>query len=206
MKNTKPGVAIVIAVLGIIVLAVGAFFLFHTQSPQNPIAQIPISTSTAEASSSTAATSTTTPPLSQSTPVTQEASQGMRLYKNAKFHFSLTYPDTLQATEYQEAGEALTVSFQDPSTNEGFEVYVTPYSVTQITEARFKTDEPSGTFQEPTNVVIDGVNATMFYGYNPIMGDTREVWFIHGGFLYEVATYKALDTWLAGIMQTWRFV
>ena len=37
------------------------------------------------------------------------------------------------------------------------------------------------------------------------MGDTREVWFIHGGFLYEVTTYKQLDSWLAPIMQTWQF-
>jgi hypothetical protein len=197
MKNTRPSVAIVIAVLGIIVLTLAAFFVFRTQSPQNPMTQIPISTSTAEVSSSTAATSTTTPALSQSTPVTQETAQGIRLYENAAFHFSLTYPDTLQATEYQEAGGALTVSFQDPSTNDSFEVYTTPYSGTQITEARFKLDEPSGTFLQPTNVVISGVNATMFYGYNPLMGDTREVWFIHGGILYEVATYKQLDTWLA---------
>jgi hypothetical protein len=45
----------------------------------------------------------------------------------------------------------------------------------------------------------------MFYGNNSIMGDTREIWFIHGGFLYEVTTYKQLDSWLAPIMQTWQF-
>lgn len=38
------------------------------------------------------------------------------------------------------------------------------------------------------------------------MGDTRELWFIHNGYLYEVATYKTLDAWLAGIMQMWQFV
>jgi hypothetical protein len=32
---------------------------------------------------------------------------------------------------------------------------------------------------------------------NSVMGDTREIWFIHGGFLYEVTTYKQLDSWLA---------
>ena len=37
-------------------------------------------------------------------------------------------------------------------------------------------------------------------------GDTREVWFIHGGYLYEVTTYKELDIWLAGIMRTWKFI
>ena len=36
--------------------------------------------------------------------------------------------------------------------------------------------------------------------------DWREVWFIHGGYLYEVTTYKELDTWLGSIMQTWKFI
>jgi hypothetical protein len=54
-------------------------------------------------------------------------------------------------------------------------------------------------------VTIDGVPATMFYGSNSVMGDTREIWFIHDGFLYEVTTYKQLDSWLAPIMQTWHF-
>jgi hypothetical protein len=46
----------------------------------------------------------------------------------------------------------------------------------------------------------------MFYGNNAIKRDTREVWFIHGGLLYEVTTYKQLDSWLAQIMQTWQFI
>ena len=46
----------------------------------------------------------------------------------------------------------------------------------------------------------------MFFGNNSIMGDTREIWLIHGGFLYEVTTYKQLDSWLGPIMQTWTFI
>jgi hypothetical protein len=65
----------------------------------------------------------------------------------------------------------------------GFEVYVTPYSGAQITEQEFELDEPSGVKNQPTPVTIDGVPATMFYGSNSVMGDTREIWFIHGGFL-----------------------
>jgi hypothetical protein len=63
---------------------------------------------------------------------------------------------------------------------------VTPYSDSQITEQEFKLDEPSGVENQPTPVTIDGAPATMFFGNNSIKGDTREIWFIHGGFLYEV--------------------
>ena len=45
----------------------------------------------------------------------------------------------------------------------------------------------------------------MFYGSNSIMGDTREIWFISAALLYEVTTYKQLDTWLTPILQTWHF-
>ncbi len=131
---------------------------------------------------------------------------GYLLYRNQQYHFSVYYPPNLQVHTYNEQEGAFTVALQDPTTNEGFEVYVTPYSGTQITQARFKLDEPSGVMDDPTNVVIDVVQATMFYGYNPIVGDTCEVWFIKGGLLYEVATFKALDAWLAQIMQTWQFI
>ena len=29
---------------------------------------------------------------------------------------------------------------------------------------------------------------------------------LNGGYLYEVTTYKPLDTWLADIMKTWQFL
>ena len=45
----------------------------------------------------------------------------------------------------------------------------------------------------------------MFFSKNGLMGDTREVWFTHGGYLYEVTTYKELDPWLSGIMASWKF-
>jgi hypothetical protein len=60
--------------------------------------------------------------------------------------------------------------------------------------------------QSPTDILVDDARGTMFFGKNAIMGDTREAWFIHGGFLYEVTTYKELDMWLGGIMRTWKFI
>lgn len=146
------------------------------------------------------------PPLATSTPETTALPNNMRLYRSEAFHFSLAFPQELQVTQYAERDNAMTVTFENPDHSQEFEVYVTPYGKTQIDQARFKLDEPSGTYLNPQDVVIGGTTATMFFGRNGIMGDTREVWFIKGGFLYEVATYKALDTWLAQIMQGWTFI
>ena len=60
--------------------------------------------------------------------------------------------------------------------------------------------------KDAQDIAVDGMPAKSFFGYNDQMGDTREVWFIHGGFLYEVTTYKPLDTWLTAILQSWKFI
>lgn len=134
-----------------------------------------------------------------------QAPAGYIPYRNAKYRFALSYPPELKVSEYDEGGGASTITFQGGNENAGFQVFIIPYNQSQVTAHQFKQDEPSGIIQNPVAVVIDNTKGTMFFGKNPVMGDTREVWFIHGGYLYEVTTYKQLDTWLADIMKTWRF-
>jgi hypothetical protein len=59
---------------------------------------------------------------------------------------------------------------------------------------------------DPTEVVVDGARGIKFFSKAPRMNDTREVWFIYNGFLYEVTTYKELDAWLQPILQSWQFI
>jgi len=194
-RRFQQGFAITcFAALGIV--AGVALLHFGGATARNAQAPSPLLALTANAASST----------SSETAAALVPPAGYVLYRNQPYHFSFYYPPNLKVHSYNESGGAFTVALQDPTTNEGFEVYVTPYSGTQITDQEFKLDEPSGVIQQQTDVMIDGVRATMFYGNNAIMGDTREVWFIHGGYLYEVATYKQLDSWLAQIMQTWQFI
>jgi hypothetical protein len=67
-------------------------------------------------------------------------------------------------------------------------------------------DEPSGVRKDQTETSIDGAQALAFHGFDAVMGQTYEVWFIHGPFLYEVSTYKELERGLNEIMSTWRFI
>ena len=136
---------------------------------------------------------------------TAQTPDGFAPYANAHYHFALAYPKNLAVTEHTENGGAMTITFEDAAGEQSFQIFVLPYSGTQIDAARFKLDEPSGVMDSPTDVLVDGARATMFFGRNSIMGDTREVWCIHGGFLYEVTTYKDLDPWLAQIMSTWKW-
>lgn len=81
-----------------------------------------------------------------------------------------------------------------------------PYSKPQVDFERFKLDEPSGVLKDPQSVTIDSTAATIFFGQNSTMGETREVWFVHNGYLFEVTTYKDLDAWLSQIMASWKFI
>lgn len=135
-------------------------------------------------------------------------------YADPEYHFKLSYPSDLAVQVYPEDDGARTVVFTSETPGIGFQVYVTPYDKNHIDDAQFRKDMPSGVMKDPQDIRVDGstslttggVPAKIFYGRNDAMGDTREVWFIKGGYLYEVTTYKALDTWLGDIMLSWRFI
>lgn len=162
-----------------------------------------------ETASSTSEILSTPPALSENEYVppqpAQSDPQGFSRYLNATFHFTLLYPHTLNVREYKEKDGSFSVTFEEPTGQKGFQIYVTKYDSEQITRERFLLDSPSGVMSEPTDVIIDGVRGTMFFGRHSLMGETREVWFIRNGYLYEVATYKELDSWLGSIMATWKF-
>jgi hypothetical protein len=55
---------------------------------------------------------------------------------------------------------------------------------------------------DAVNTTIAGVPALAFHDFDAAMGQTYEVWFIRGGFLYEISTYKELEPWLNQILAT----
>jgi len=127
-------------------------------------------------------------------------------YSDPEMHFSLTYPKGLDVHVYDEGDGSRTTTFEGPSPGEGFQVFVQPYGKDTVTEEQFKKDEPSGVRKDAQNVSVQGAPATIFTGHNDMMGDTREAWMIRGGYLYEIVTYKALDSWLQEVLASWRFI
>ena len=134
------------------------------------------------------------------------APAGEREFYSEAFHFSLFYPADLVESERNEGGGAITFSFQNTATAQGFQIFVVPYAGSQVSTSRFAQDEPSGVMQSPQNVTIDGATGSSFFGQDAALGDTAEVWFIHGGYLYEVTSLRPLASWLSQIMSTWEFL
>src|SRR5262245_60037152 len=51
---------------------------------------------------------------------------GLSRYRNEELRFSLFYPSDFHVDEFTEAGGARTIIFQNPSTLEGFQIFVVP--------------------------------------------------------------------------------
>lgn len=189
--------------IGAAVLVAGGFTLWHF-SAATPAASV--------AAVDTAITqdASTTPAVAEPRPVPAQCGQSAGAvcveYVNTKYHFSVFHSDQKTVQEFDEGGGAMTIVFQNTTNVHGFQIYVLPYSGTQVSEARFKEDEPSGVREGVTNITVDGATAAAFYSKDASLGDTFEVWFIHGGYLYEVTTLKSLEPNMMQRLQTWKFI
>jgi hypothetical protein len=205
-KSFPIGSALVLVAL----LAGGAWYLSHAKAPAAPTggprAVAAASTDLVPAPGfATASTSAEVPVAGPLAPA-RTAPAGARAFRSEPYRFSLFYPDNLTEKSYDEGGGATTFVFQNPQEAKGFQLFVVPYAAYQVSLARFREDEPSGVMQSPQNVTINGTPATSFYGSDQTLGPTAEVWFIRGGYLFEVSAPKSEAAWLSGILQTWQFL
>lgn len=136
----------------------------------------------------------------------REAPPGALEYRSERYRFALFYPGSFSVKEFDEGGGAMTVTFEHAEAGAGFQVFVVPYGAPQVTPERFALDAPTGVFKEPQTITIDGALGTFFYGAHPTLGETREAWFIHAGYLFEVSAPKAFDVHLGETMRTWQFI
>lgn len=134
------------------------------------------------------------------------APSGTEEYRNTRYGFSLAYPNGLAVSTINEGDGASTIVFQNVEEAKGFQIFIVPYHGELVSRERFRRDNPSGVMDRPTNILVGGAKATMFYSANVALGDTIEVWVIKNGYLFEITAPKSLDRWLAAVMQTWEFL
>lgn len=136
----------------------------------------------------------------------REVPPGYKEFRSDVYVFSLLYPQDFDVRVEDEGGGASTILFENKKTIDGFQIFIVPFGGSQITDDRFKKDIPSGVRKSIQNVKIDGATGASFYSTDASLGETAEVWFIHGGYLYEVNTFKDLDIWLSNILATLKFL
>jgi hypothetical protein len=180
----------VFAIICALLLFAGGAYYFTRQKPESPTER------------------ETTAPGSKtnSTIYHRDVPEGFLEYRSIDYKFSLLYPKGLSINERSEGGGATTITFQNVSKGDGFQIFVTPYAEQEVSEERFKQDNPSGVRQSLAPIALDGASGVAFYGSDATFGTTREVWFLNSGYLFEITTIKAKEAWLKGILETWKFV
>lgn len=127
-------------------------------------------------------------------------------FSDDQFKFSFRYPDGMKTSAVEEEEGGRTILAQDEQTKNGFQVFVAPYDETEpLAPERILQDLPDLVMEEVQMSKIDGAHAVVFVTNDPSLGKTREVWFAHGGFLYQVTSRMEFDRVLAEIMATFKF-
>jgi hypothetical protein len=136
---------------------------------------------------------------------TRDLPPGTSEYHNERYGFSFLYPKSASLKTLNQGLGAMTILIEDDAAGQGFQLFIVPYTETTITDERFRKDEPSGVRKNAVAATVDGVPATVFESEDAALGETYEVWFIHGGYLFEATTAKPLASWLGSILSTWQF-
>ncbi len=190
----------------LILLVVGGGVAFGASSIQkgstknlfeNPVEYLPVATTTSRTIGLADAIADATEPPSD-----------YIKYENERYGFSYYHSPQAKITEYDEGGGAVTVVQENEQSLRGLQIFIVPYDKDVITEDRFYRDIPSGIRYNirPTTLGEKRIPAVTFNSQDDFLGETREVWFIHNGHLYEITTFKGFGEWFAPIMQTWRFL
>lgn len=129
-------------------------------------------------------------------------------YENSQFGFSLKMPQGFTALELPEDEVGGRTVVLQNNAGEGIQIRITPYSdVRTLTEGDISSAIPEMSISESEVVSIGPEHkGVAFVSDNDAFeGLSREVWFVYKANLYQISTYKRLDTLLQGMFATWEF-
>ena len=144
-------------------------------------------------------------------------------YKNDTYGFSLKMPESFEATEIQNQGDTseggVTLVLQN-KTGDGIQIVISPFDEDAgqgytLTKERILQDIPDMQIEDEQAVEIGdpstGSGQVTYKGIAFLSddevfgGQSRAVWFVYQGQLYQINTYARLDGLLQNIFSTWNF-
>ena len=131
------------------------------------------------------------------------------VYVHLNLPFSFGYPNGMTVTALDGENGDQIILIQGQESGDEFQISIRPFDEPgPLTPERIKRDLPSLYIEEPQQALIGpekDIPALIFLSQDPVIGKTREVWFVHGGYLYQLSGYADFDPTIARIMGTWRF-
>lgn len=119
--------------------------------------------------------------------------------------FSMRYPDNYKVYHSSASSDEQITTIENAD-GRGFQISVTPFDEPgPITAERIRQDEPDAVINNPGAAKLDGELSFVFYGKDPDLGDTFEVWTVHGGKLYQIMGIKADEQLISDAINTWKW-
>lgn len=118
-------------------------------------------------------------------------------YTHPVYGFSFHYPKDFVISEFQEDhGEVILA--ENPRFSLGLQIFITPFDEEgPITKERILQDLPALTMEDEVEFWIDDkIPALRFSSKDPTLGDTREIWFVRDGNLFQIMVYSESEEWL----------
>jgi len=142
----------------------------------------------------------------------EKLDENSNTFYHPQYRFSMIYPSDMNNTNFVEGGGEQ-ILFQDSAGDKWFQFYITPWDEgDNLSVERIKQDLPDLVMKNTQSVILGpeqesgvGPRAVIFFGQEDGLGETREVWFVKNGRLYQITTYKRLDLFLAEILSTLTF-
>ena len=126
-------------------------------------------------------------------------------YKNDQYGFSFGQPDGFNVSDFDE-GDGKIILVKKAASDNGFQIYITPFDEPgPITKERILKDIPDMSISNEKEISVGGEKALNFTSQDDLGGETREIWMVHGGYLYQIKGYKNFEEKMIEVLKTWKF-
>ena len=192
---SKKSTIIIIVVAAILVTVAIIFLKVNKKSPSNKEESI---NEYPSVSDSIQNTYTLTP---------SEEDEKNNVYTDSQYKFSFQYPKDFTATKFREGEGSDTILIQQKGGKGGFQIFISPFDEPgPLTKERISQDLPDMKIESAENRVLkNGIPALLFFSSEASLGETREIWFVKNGYLYQITATKEIDSLVAEIVGTWKF-
>ena len=128
-------------------------------------------------------------------------------YSNPDFKFTIQIPNSLTEHNIPDKNGSLTILFKSDDKNKNFQIRASSFDEPPpLTAARVKKALPDMMMDQPEDITIgDGIPALSFYSQDASLDDSKEIWFVANGHLYQISGYANSESWLMNILASWKF-
>lgn len=141
------------------------------------------------------------------TPVTSSSTTPIALsstrYQEALVPFSFELPKDFKVRIIKET-EGIAYVVADAEQKNGFQIYTRTFDEpnAKITEARIKRDISNIVMTHVQKISVEKTEGVSFIGSDT---NTREIWFVYGGLLYQINAPVQQEVLLQKVLATWQF-